>query len=82
MVQHCVDLAQSSMGTHYRLLQLSTSEDPDQLFSYYRFNIAGGNLNLEEAKEAEHVALLTSDYMSEERRTLNLGKCVQDLIKE
>jgi len=79
IARHCVDLAQSSMVTHSRLLQLSTSKDPDRPFSYYRFNIKG-NLNLEETHEAEHVALLTADYMREERRTSNLHKCVQDLI--
>ena len=76
IAQHCVDLAQSSMVTHYRLLQLSTSKDPDRPFSYYRFNIQG-NLELEEMNQEEHIALRTAHYM---RRNSNLNKCVQDLM--
>jgi hypothetical protein len=79
----CVDMSTSSEPVHEAVFRIANSRDPDQQFSYHRFNVEKGmeSVGLEEWKANVRMGEPTAQYMRTCEGEMKRNICVPDLWK-
>src|SRR5947207_15596085 len=83
IAERVVELSTSSEPIHQRLSYKSNSRDPEQKFTYYRFNVERGmdGIGLEEWKTMVRIEELTVRYMGEGDTERKKKACAEILWK-